>query len=253
MLLDAKADVNPKKLYSVLYSACTRFEPDSVTMLLDAGADPRNGLRSQESPLYTALTTPCPEDRLQEKAKTIDILLTAISSRERSIDEMECLRRFTLAAEAGSVLDVILEKYPKVLKYIDSQGETALYKAVAGMRADKVLWMVSAGANINCENLIFALFADYRMFQYVALRARDTLRVLLDAGVDLGVCDGTGRTAFMACFNVDESWDSDVSRSSDASLSVLIRDMAAAVLARGLSPSSVEGGTQPSSLPPTDH
>lgn len=57
----------------------------------------------------------------------------------------------------------------------------------------------------------------------------------------------------MACFHFDESLNSDVSRRSDAVLSVLIRDMAAAVLARGLSPSSVEDGTQPSSLPATDH
>jgi hypothetical protein len=101
-----------------------------------------------------------------------------------------------------------------------------------------VQYIVSAGADVNCckrieygEPFLFPLISA----RNACPRSRAVLRVLLDAGIDLSVRDPVykncpGLTVFMAAVEGRGDWVA----------ATFIRDMAEAVLKRGLCGTATE-------------
>jgi ankyrin repeat protein len=231
MLLDAKADVNPKGCASVIHEACTAFQPESVKMLLDAGAHPYEEIRSACSPYMRTLMFKCTEETADAKLAVVNLLLAAGVGTDRtsyycaSVAEDPCMER---------VLDVMLQYIPRLLECVNANGMTPLDHAVENKQLRKVQYLVAAGADVNywkCtkngKSLLFPLLSD----PDACPRTRAILRVLLDAGVDLGGGDVTnklalaGQTVFMAAVSAEDR--------DDWVSATFIRDMAEAVLKRG--------------------
>jgi ankyrin repeat protein len=229
MLLDVR---HPRSSMSLL-SACSKLNPASVRMLLDAGAYP--GYKSDFDPMKTTLSHACTEDTIEAKISIINMLFTGEVEQATSDDASRAVSLCSAAVEDAcmeQVLDAVLHKYPYMLGIVNSYGRTPLCEAMIYAKFKKARWMVAAGADINKRNektaspLIFVLFFVGRQ-QYT--ETQTMLKQLIDAGVDLGACDSSGMTVFMAAASMVLS---------DAALAVLVRDMAGAVLRRGL------GGTE---------
>lgn len=192
----------------------------------------------------------CTDDSADAKVAVVELLLAAdVEHRSGGTLEFEDHGRrmccaVTEDAATERVLGMLMQHHPRLLEYVDAYGTTVLHSAIEMKQVQKIKFMVEAGADVNsCGGRVnpamFTLFAEFpssspstRASYHVKLRV--TLRILISAGVDLGVVDVAGQTVFMTALSGDMSHISSRSHRDDAATAVFIRDMAEAVLSRGL-------------------
>jgi ankyrin repeat protein len=228
MLIDAKADMNPKDCVSVLLKACAKIQPESVKMLLHAGARIRKTKYADECVYRRVLLHECTEETAKAKLAVVELFLN--ESRRLSADVSRFLPAVSEDPCMERIIDAVLQRHPELLNSVDYRGKTLLSHSVENKKVRMVKYLVSIGAEVNNRSAVSLLsLLIYHRWGTPCPRSRAILRILTDAGLDLSERDDMDRTTFMNALRGNDDWVS----------VTFIRDMAETVLIRGLSVATV--------------
>jgi ankyrin repeat protein len=232
MLYQAYAPVKDCPGPSVLRAVCLHNRPVELQLLLSYGVSVKT--TDGKSPLYYAVYSDCPKDRIEDKIAVINQLIDAGASLYD--DNGMSIIHAELAIQGSSCLDNIIPVLPtlvardRTLLESKDRGDTPLL-AVVGYRVKKpevVEALVKAGADVNArdsrgQTALFRLFTQshdvsvrdsrgqttlFRLFTQSRDKSvemssfREVLRVLLRAGADASACDSNGQTVLMMLVNV---------------------------------------------------
>jgi ankyrin repeat protein len=205
LLLSAKADTS---LGPALNMSAQNHQPASVKMLLDAGADV-NCMIVYHTPLCTAVSTQCEDEKIDDKIAVINLLVDAGASLLR-VDRISnsalqiCITKWPAQPRVAAAL---LARDPTLLELRDGTGKTPLQVAVTIKSVEMVRFLISAGADVHkCDKFgvpIVSLAMRRPSYSPTSrtldtlLLMRETLDVLLAAGADPTACDANGKTAVM--------------------------------------------------------
>jgi ankyrin repeat protein len=236
-LLNAKADVNPKKCSSVMRRACEELCVDTVQLLLDSGAD-ATVLLSGNGPLDYTLKAKCSDTQVDDKVRILQMLLSAGATTTRSVAR----RRTAVSAlhycatadedtQPCACIRILVQHDPSLLEFKDHYGTTPLMAALSPelQSISVIQTLVSAGSDVHARDrfrapILFLLFRPgSNESEGHSRRTREALSVLLAGGADPTACsgDGANTTVLMEMFSVDE----DGQGLSDAALSIYIEDI----------------------------
>jgi ankyrin repeat protein len=253
MLLDAKADVNPKDCETVLRGACAALRVDAVQMLLEAKAgvnwQPEDG---QSATSYAVYRSTHGERTVNDQLDIINLLCDAgakpwdvFGSKNDLSQGFSCNNR-----EDARAFAFLLSRRPELLEARDSAGRTPLL-AMAGNYSSKkgiIEVLVDAGADVlaaDDENQTVLLHAFDKSFV-----SRDTytenmrvyLQFLLEAGADpVQGSDRDGNTLLMRVITsstISSPWARETDRigwdsPKDHICSLFLADILDAVASRG--------------------
>jgi CO/xanthine dehydrogenase FAD-binding subunit len=183
LLLDAKADVNPRGCASVLTGSLINNRPDSVKMLLEAGASMQAYLNSLPLLMHSVSVEHYDKKREQDMIAIFNLLMDAgVKTRPynggRTILHETLLvnRIYACCNLPVLVKNVFLPRDPGLLEARDGKGNTALLSAFVD--------------NVNSD-IVF-----------------DKAEAMLDAGADPIVCDALGETVLMKAMWNDDDFNS---------------------------------------------
>jgi hypothetical protein len=209
LLLDAKADVNPRGCVSVLQDACEKLYVDSVKMLLEAGAEP-NAQIDGISPLFYAMypsLSPelCDDDQLAIINLLFDAGARAVDpASDTSVLHKGLSRRTWQQMDISSVLGTVLARDPAALHCRDGSGATALMLTLQhSKRPRTVQALLDAGADPcardhrNTPALFYLFWYKIAPEGVNIASVREVLRLMLSAGADPIVCNNDGETLIM--------------------------------------------------------
>jgi ankyrin repeat protein len=253
MLLDAKADVNPKDCETVLRGACAALRVDAVQMLLEAKADVNWQPEDGQSATSYAVYSPFGRQRtVNDQLDIINLLCDAgakpwdvLGSKNDLSQGFSCNNR-----EDARAFAFLLSRRPELLEARDSAGRTPLL-AMAGRYGYKmgiIQTLVDAGADVlaaDDENQTVLLHAFDKSFV-----SRDTytenmrvyLQFLLEAGADpVQGSDRDGNTLLMRVITsstISSPWARETDRigwdsPKDHICSLFLADILDAVASRG--------------------
>jgi ankyrin repeat protein len=220
-LLDAKADVNNEYI-SVLTAACKDFQPESVKLLLDAGARVSSnsgeltlcvgagfssGSDNFYSPMEYVMSALCPADRLDDKIAVINLLVDAEInnvSYETPDSALHVCIRECKDANVDVIIKALAKRYPYMFERRDDQNETPLETVITGrvpQSVAKFKALIEAGVDVSP---MLSVAGDAPLFAYVFCSShvrsadiRDILRIFLHANIDVTACDDYGMTLLM--------------------------------------------------------
>jgi ankyrin repeat protein len=181
LLLDAKADVSSRGWgASVLTGSLINNRPDSVKMLIDAGASLRACL--DHVPLLTHTASMDRSKKQEHDMIAIFNLLMDAGVKTRPYNGGRTILHEILLADSlfacanlpALVKNVFLPRDPGLLEARDDKGNTALLSAFVD--------------NVNSD-IVF-----------------DKARAMLEAGADPTVCDAVGETVLMKAMKIDEDY-----------------------------------------------
>jgi ankyrin repeat protein len=211
LLLAAKVSVSgADNKYPVLLSACARLSLESVKLLLEAGAD-ANESANGCTPLFYAVTAKCPADRVQDKIAIINTLLDAGAGTDEIFSDLmstcetpaQGMPKVNYGAEA--VLASLLKRIPWLLHERGDDGATALMKMtkLCPDATQMIEMLIDAGADAHARD-DKGVSATAHLLMLIPgwparglQRIRQSLRLLLEVGVDPAECSGDGTTLLM--------------------------------------------------------
>jgi ankyrin repeat protein len=222
ILLNGKADVNPKGCVSVLQTACKEFNPESVKILLDAKANVNHADSTGETALYYAVYTKCDPERVSDQTAVLNLLLDAGADTRRaiggnSIMHMPMVIRqeaFTMEDNVSSMhtaFPTLLARDPGLLDCRDVDGLTPLMAMARNEQKplSAVKALIAAGADVSAldnhgRSALFHLF--FSKCDFSSRRSvYDVMLQLLDS--DPYGCDKNGATILMKFVAISESED----------------------------------------------
>jgi hypothetical protein len=216
------------RAFGSLRGACEAACVEAVEVLLEAGADAteaqpaRRHAKEAEgaaslsvglgaapyAPLVSAALAECPEARVQDKVKVINLLLDAgartVGFSGDSTDEGSgggggdtTVLHLVAAAPAEThpeaAARVLVERCPELLDARDAAGRTALCVAVDACHPAMVSCLAAAGADVESvddeglvvlEHAITYQFPSQKKLFHVSTKKREIVRALLGAGAD---------------------------------------------------------------------
>jgi hypothetical protein len=208
------ADINPEDCDTVLQGACEKLRPESVKLLLGAGADVNKG---EISALKIAINTRCPNDRVGDKIEIINMLLDAGASTRDCIDRKTVLHMpYTcweqLADEPSynlvAAYTAVLARDPGLVHCRDDRGATPLLSVARRHSAPPALIkvLIDAKADVNavdaegetaCSLWSFELYGYCTPKSDKEANTRRCLQLLLAAGADPTLCNDGEKTLLM--------------------------------------------------------
>jgi ankyrin repeat protein len=206
ILLNAKADVNPKDSLSVLTGACSHLKPEAVELLLNAGAPATstgNAAFEEISPLESAIMA-CryQNNNEQHQVAVINQLLRA-GAHTRSLHNgasamtIVCRRRtFEYQPHPNdadlrcAIISALHAHDPGLVDLCDGNGLTPLHQAVAIRSLETVQLLLKLGANPNpmpnVNKPTVSVFSSlFKRDDYDSIENKiELLRILIAAGAD---------------------------------------------------------------------
>jgi ankyrin repeat protein len=206
MLLDANAAVKPASNYSVLEKACEKLCPETVRVLLEAGAD-ANGISGHGPILHCLVMTPCTDDQLAANIEILELLLDAGAALEPAEDSPwpSALHRcvMSVGCQGEAVARVLLGRCPSLVEARYGSGRTPLDVALGCNNVELVRLFVDERTSLPQQCRSVALLANVFSVEFISRnvaldsRIREVLRLVLGAGVDVMGVDKHGCTALM--------------------------------------------------------
>jgi hypothetical protein len=194
-LLDANARINHDIDESVLKASCSKLQPQSVELLLNAGAT-LNGTTGHHRSLVTAIRAPCSDDQADIKYALINLILNTPGSQTRDLGAGAsalhvCATSYSTTNRTVSA-KALLEHDPSLFECRDRTGLTPLMQAVWSKHVDLVRFLVGRGADVFARDntgmpVIFYVFCLSSLVSRSegALRdMREIWRILVSAGAD---------------------------------------------------------------------
>jgi hypothetical protein len=224
-LLDAKADINPEGCGTVLRGACEKLQPESVKLLLGAGADvnKKKG-KGEMSALDIAINAKCPNDRVGDKIEIINMLLDAGASTRDFIWDQTVLHMPYLSGKQISVepsynlvaaYTAVLARDPGLVHCRDAQGATPLLSVAEKQSASPALMkmLIEAKADVNAVDAQGKTVCSLLPFEFCdcctpksdrGANTRECLQLLFAAGADPTLCNDGGMTLLMQLASMRE-------------------------------------------------
>jgi ankyrin repeat protein len=204
MLLDAKADANPKGSVPVITSACMKLRPEAVRLLLAARADATQAPTSMvdKTPLIRLLVHAHRPSQVRDRLAVVELLLGAgAKTRFMGATAVFIWANWRRGPESLPVLRALLAHDPGSLEMRNVDRVTPLMTAILNSEAGTARGLLEAGANINQrsdrgEPLLFAVIGRYQ-FEQSDRATCAMMRLLLDAGADPLECGWGGQTLLM--------------------------------------------------------
>jgi ankyrin repeat protein len=205
VLLEAKANVNPKRGDCALRGACTMLRPDAVKMLIDAGAN-ANDVNFGRTSLIYALEAKCTAEQADDLTKVVKLLL------EAGVDTFGNIAPLQLCTNPNQpyqkeAMKALLKHDPCMADDVDSSGLTALMCATMSHTRSPSALSVLTDAGVRLDDVGDqgkpALFFAFKYVDEVwkGIRRprymRECLQLLLRAGADPTVTDKRGWTLLM--------------------------------------------------------
>jgi ankyrin repeat protein len=241
-LLDAKADVNPKRCDTVLRGACRKLRPDAVKMLLAAGATVSGtGKMGAASALYDAVYAECTNDGVNDKVEVINLLLRAgVNTRDCGggksvlhIPDLDHNSSYNLAAAFA----VLSAHDPGLVHARDAKGATPLVRVCTHDYVDigVAKMLLEAKSDVaavdRCDNTALSPLLQQYRWSRDGMHAWRCLRLLLDAGADPTVC-GRGETVLMRLVNLPSGFRRGIGESDFYGAPAVLAEIINAVLHR---------------------
>jgi hypothetical protein len=241
-LLEAGAAVNVPGHVSVLRAACEKLMPESVQLLLAAGAD--TGTVWAERLVLSLMGQRCDAEHVGDKIAVMRLLLDAglAAPTVREIEVERCnAGTGDRDVQPEMLLRALVERDPDmVARESSDDGLLPLWSAAQVKNPGMVRVLLEAGADVgglaadarrsppDSVPILFAIFSKHSISTATAIqrRMRQTLGLLLDAGAQPTVLAASGRTVLMEALSGDQ-------RVSDSAVGILIGDMIEHILVNG--------------------
>jgi ankyrin repeat protein len=216
MLLDANAEVNLNSRDTVLHMACKKLCPETVRLLLEAGAD-ANGTFDFDPILHCLIMRKCEDGQVAAKIEILELLLDAGAALEQPEPKFtsgvidipnHCLSAMHECAAAKDGCErvatarALLRHDRSHLQTLAHYGTSPLELAMQHKHVDIVRLFIDEmpiskqqnNRNIPWFKFTFSIF---KMDATMQSRIREVLRLVLGAGVDVMGVDKHGCTALM--------------------------------------------------------
>ena len=179
---------------SLLFGACKRNHPEVAKLLIEAGADVgmvweveemREDMDDEDGPLFTA----CQNGYVEIVQVLVDAAVWSATEAGRWVEDSVWVNGLVEAAGSGhiDVVRVLLDVGVDLDEW-SADGGTALYSASLGGHVDIVrLLLGEGGADVNK--------GSPGGWTPLMMGEEDVVRVLLEAGADVGVRNVMGQTA----------------------------------------------------------
>jgi ankyrin repeat protein len=213
LLLDAQAEVGMRGCKSMIRGACENLNPESLKMLLAAGAEATASVDDEFRPMFSVVVADCGEDAFMTDAK-LDIINALfehgkLPGREHLVaglrDAFE--RILTRAPKPAPVSEQVLRVAALLLQHEpslarvrwDKTDSSALQEAVERADVPLARLLIDAGADASCvtvSGLSLPMVAVcFEADSAVECRqVREMLRFLFAAGAGVTTCDPEGNS-----------------------------------------------------------
>jgi ankyrin repeat protein len=240
ILLEAKANVNPKKGDCALRGACTMLRPDAVKMLIDAGANVNATARGGMTPLLYALEAKCAVEQADDIIQVVKLLLDAGAKTFGAIPPLHKCTNPNEPRRLGA-LKVLLERDQSMAYDVDASGRNVIMCAAMSHTKSPSALSVLIDAGVDLNDLGHkdkpALFYVFRYLDKVwkgmrlPRHVRDCLQMLLRAGADPTILDGDW-TLLMDLLGYEDPYMFYANVFTDNTMRILISDIADSILQR---------------------
>jgi ankyrin repeat protein len=212
MLLDAKAEVNPNSRDSVLYRACGKLCPETVRLLLEAGAD-ANGTFCSVPILHCLMQRVCKDEEVAAKIEILELLIDAGAALEQPEPEpspVKTVRAYSLSVLRECVGNWRDSQEPVIVRALlrgQARSECSYRDKVASLELALQSKHVDVIRVFLSEMSITTLLSTDSSFQWFSSvfytstakesEYREVLRLVLSAGANVMEVDENGYTALM--------------------------------------------------------
>jgi hypothetical protein len=238
-LLDAKANANPSENVSVVKEACARLQPESVRMLLDAGADV-NGGNVYDKPIAAALWAVPTADHPNAMLEVVKLLLDARASVKRVCEQggsalHACVSNSAMSRDPvpvpHEVVELLLSHDAGLLEALNDDGMSAVALSVYNANEAMLKFFINYITNRDMLEMSREPLISYAVKYWIYAPPeilddkQNVIPILLEAGIDPLRLNAAGETVLMIAVGEGDPYEEEGMPEDDHAVSQWIANI----------------------------